>query len=130
MSETTKDINKVTGAIIGISFRLIIYAVAILLIYEGATKGYEFGHEIFYASSMEEAPGRDMEMTLEAGTSVASVGKKLEKDGLIHNRYSFIIQAMVYEYEIQPGTYTLNTSMTSREILEELSTVEESEEEQ
>ena len=55
MSETTKDINKVTGAIIGISFRLIIYAVAILLIYEGATKGYEFGHEIFYASSMEEA---------------------------------------------------------------------------
>lgn len=130
MSETTKDINKVTGAIIGISFRLIIYAVAILLIYEGATKGYEFGHEIFYASSMEEAPGRDMEMTLEAGTSVASVGKKLEKDGLIHNRYSFIIQAMVYEYEIQPGTYTLNTSMTSREILEELSTVEESKEEQ
>ncbi len=130
MSETTKDINRVTGAIIGISFRLIIYAVAILLIYEGATKGYEFGHEIFYASSMEEAPGRDMEMTLEAGTSVASVGKKLEKDGLIHNRYSFIIQAMVYEYEIQPGTYTLNTSMTSREILEELSTVEESKEEQ
>ena len=57
-------------------------------------------------------------------------GKKLEKDGLIHNRYSFIIQAMVYEYEIQPGTYTLNTSMTSRKILEELSTVEESEEEE
>ena len=55
MSETTKDINKVTGAIIGISFRLIIYAIAILLIYEGAVKGYEFGHEIFYASSMEEA---------------------------------------------------------------------------
>ncbi len=130
MSETTKDINKVTGAIIGISFRLIIYAVAILLIYEGATKGYEFGHEIFYASSMEEAPGRNVEMTLESGASVASVGKKLEKDGLIHNRYSFIIQAMVYEYEIQPGTYTLNTSMTSREILEELSTVEESEEEE
>lgn len=46
-------------------------------------------------SSMEEAPGRDVEMTLESGASVASVGKKLEKDGLIHNRYSFIIQAMI-----------------------------------
>ncbi|MFR1831710.1 MAG: endolytic transglycosylase MltG [Lachnospiraceae bacterium] len=130
MSETTKDINKVTGAIIGISFRLIIYAIAILLLYEGATKGYEFGHEIFYASSMEGAPGRDMEITLEPGASVSSVGKRLEKQGLINNQYSFIIQAMVYEYEIQPGTYTLNTSMTSREILDMLSTVSTSEEEE
>ncbi len=130
MSETTKDINKVTGAIIGISFRLIIYAVAILLLYEGATKGYEFGHEIFYASSMEEVPGRDMEITLEPGASVSAVGKRLEKQGLINNQYSFIIQAMVYEYEIQPGTYTLNTSMTSREILDMLSTVAPSEEEE
>lgn len=130
MSETTKDINKVTGAIIGISFRLIIYAIAILLLYEGATKGYEFGHEIFYASSMEGAPGRDMEITLEPGASVSSVGKRLEKQVLINNQYSFIIQAMVYEYEIQPGTYTLNTSMTSREILDMLSTVSTSEEEE
>lgn len=130
MSETTKDINRVTGTIIGISFRLIIYAVAILLLYEGATKGYEFGHEIFYASSMEEAPGRDMEITLEPGASVSEVGKKLEKQGLISNQYSFIIQAMVYEYEIQPGTYTLNTSMTSREILDMVSTVAPSEEEE
>ena len=66
---------------------------------------------------------------MEAGTSVSSVGKELEKDGLINNRYSFIIQAMVYEYEIQPGVYTLNTSMTSREILDVLSTASESEEE-
>lgn len=129
MSETTKDINRVTGAIIGISFRLIIYAIAILLIYEGAVKGYEFGHEIFYASSVEEAPGRDMEINVEAGTSVSSVGKELEKDGLINNRYSFIIQAMVYKYEIQPGVYTLNTSMTSREILDVLSTTSQSGEE-
>ena len=129
MSETTKDINRVTGAIIGISFRLIIYAIAILLIYEGAVKGYEFGHEIFYDSSVEEAPGRDMEINVEAGTSVSSVGKELEKDGLINNRYSFIIQAMVYKYEIQPGVYTLNTSMTSREILDVLSTTSQSGEE-
>ena len=79
MSETTKDINKVTGAIIGISFRLIIYAIAILLIYEGAVKGYEFGHEIFYASSMEEAPGRDMEINVEAGDLGFFCGKRAGK---------------------------------------------------
>ena len=121
MSETTKDINRVTGTIIGISFRLILYALAILLIYKGATRGYEFGHEIFYASAMAAAPGRDMEIQVEAGASVSAVGKTLEKEGLINNQYPFIIQAMVYDYEIQPGDYILNTSMTSREILDILS---------
>ncbi len=129
MSETTKDINRVTGTIIGISFRLILYAIAILLIYKGATKGYEFGHEIFYASAMEAPPGHSMEIQVDAGDSVSAVGKTLEENGLINNQYSFIIQAMVYDYEIQPGTYTLNTSLTSREILDILSTDVQEEEE-
>lgn len=75
----------------------------------------------FYASAMAAAPGRDMEIQVEAGASVSAVGKTLEKEGLINNQYSFIIQAMVYDYEIQPGDYILNTSMTSREILDILS---------
>lgn len=57
MSETTKDINRVTGTIIGISFRLILYALAILLIYKGATRGYEFGHEIFLCFGHGGGPG-------------------------------------------------------------------------
>ena len=54
----------------------------------------------------------------------------LEEEGLISNQYSFIIQAIIYDYEIQPGDYVLNTSMTSRDILDELSTLPEEEESQ
>ena len=125
MSETTKEINKVTSAIIGICFRLIIYALAILLIYEGVTQGFRFGHEIFYASSVEEAPGHDQNFTVASGETVRAVGQELEDAGLISNQYSFIVQAILYDYEIQPGDYVLNTSMTSREILDELSTPQE-----
>ncbi len=130
MSETTKEINKVTSTIIGICFRLIIYALAILLIYEGVTQGFQFGYEIFYASSVEEAPGHDKNFTVESGETVRAVGKDLEEEGLISNQYSFIIQAIIYDYEIQPGDYVLNTSMTSRDILDELSTLPEEEESQ
>lgn len=129
MSGTTKEINKVTSTIIGLSFRLILYAIAILLLYEGVTKGYSFGHEIFYAASAEAAPGRDMPVEIEAGESVRVVGQELEEAGIITNRYSFIVQAVLYGYEIQPGQYTLNTSMTSRDILEALSQVSPEEEE-
>lgn len=93
MSRATKEINKITGAVIAISSRLIILALVILLLYEGVTRGYEFGHEIFYASAMEAEPGRDKEITINKGTSVSQAAKILKDSGLISNEYSFIIQA-------------------------------------
>ena len=97
MSRATKEINRITGAIIGISGRLIVCALVVLLLYEGVTKGYEFGHEIFYATD---------------------AAKLLKSYGLIANEYSFVIQAIFFDYEVNPGTYTVNTSMTSKEILQ------------
>ncbi|MFR3728873.1 endolytic transglycosylase MltG [Lacrimispora sp.] len=118
MSRTTEEINKITGAIISLSIRLIVLALMILLLYEGITRGYEFGHEIFYASAMEAEPGQDISVTIEKGASITSVAKLLKDKGLIANEYSFIIQAEFFNYKANPGSYTLNTSMTSREILQ------------
>ncbi|MGC6175879.1 endolytic transglycosylase MltG [Lacrimispora sp. 38-1] len=118
MSRTTNEINKITGAIIAISSRLIIFALVILLLYEGVTRGYEFGHEIFYASAMEQSPGQDKSITVEKGASAAKVAKLLKGSGLIANEYSFIIQAEFFDYKVNPGIYTFNTSMTSKEILQ------------
>ena len=50
MSNTTNEINKVTGTIIRVSWKLIVYALAILFLYEGATRGYQFGYDVFYSS--------------------------------------------------------------------------------
>ena len=118
MSRTTNEINKVTGAVIAISIRLILLALIVLLLYEGVTKGYEFGHEIFYASAMEEKPGRDIDITVEKGTSIASVAKLLKEKGLIASPFSVMIQAEFFNYKANPGSYTFNTSMTSRDILQ------------
>ena len=48
MSDTTREINKVTGTIIRVSWKLIVYAVVALFLYEGITRGYAFGHDIFF----------------------------------------------------------------------------------
>ena len=42
---------------------------------------------------------------------------RLPKSGLINNKLIFIIQAKFFDYEVYPGTYTLNTSMTSRDMM-------------
>ncbi|MDF2889488.1 MAG: aminodeoxychorismate lyase [Lacrimispora sp.] len=118
MSRTTNEINKITGAIIAISSRLIIFALVVMLLYEGVSRGYDFGHEIFYASAVEQKPGQDKNITVEKGASVARVGRLLKGSGLITNEYSLIIQAEFFDYKVNPGIYTFNTSMTSRDILQ------------
>ncbi|MEY8352867.1 aminodeoxychorismate lyase [Lachnospiraceae bacterium 54-53] len=129
MSRTASEINKITGAVIAISSRLIVIALMILLVYEGVTRGYEFGHEIFYASAMEPEPGRDKTVTVGEEASVIRTAKLLKENGLIANEYSFIIQAKFFDYEVNPGSYTLNTSMTSKEILQMMNENAEDEEE-
>lgn len=57
MSNTTREINRITTTIISISVKLIVYALIILLLYEAVIRGFAFGHSVFYAEAVEEAPG-------------------------------------------------------------------------
>ena len=122
MSDTTREINKVTGTIIRVSWKLIVYAVVALLLYEGVTRGYAFGHDIFSSSAMASKPGVDMRVTIKDDEEVADIGVALEKAGVIKSRYAFIIQSIFYDYgssdhPVEAGTYLLNNSMTSKEII-------------
>lgn len=130
MSNATREINRITTAIIRISVKLIVYALIILLLYEAVTKGFAFGHEIFYAEAVEEAPGRDKTITIEPDTSVNEAARLLADDGLIGSEFAFIFQSKFYDYDtIYPGVYNLNTSMTSKEILQALNVKPEGEKE-
>lgn len=128
MSQITKEINVITGTIIGISGKLILYALVILLLVEGITRGYAFGHEVFYATAMEPSPGTRYALTIPEGQTKAETAKILKDVGLIKNEYAVQIQMWFYDYETHPGTYELSTSMTSKEILQILNVKPETQE--
>ena len=122
MSNRTREINRITMAIIRISVKLMLLALLILVLYEAVIQGYAFGHAVFYAEAVEEAPGHDITVVVKDGEGVSQAADELEKKGLIKNIYAFLFQSRFYDYDkIYPGTYTLNTSMTSKEILQKLS---------
>lgn len=118
MSRMTKEINKITGTIIGISGKLIIYAVILLLLFEGVTKGYEFGHEIFYSTAVDTGEGVPKTIAIPRGQSAAETARMLKQSGLIGNELAFQVQQKFYDYDIYPGTYELSTAMTSKDILQ------------
>lgn len=129
MSNRTNEINKITTTIIGISVKLIVYALIVLLLYEAVVRGYAFGHEVFYAEAVEEAPGRDVTVLINEEESVSEAAGYLAKKGLIKSEFAFIFQGKFYDYEtVYPGTYVLNTSMTSKEILQKLNVKPETDE--
>ncbi|MDO4788394.1 MAG: aminodeoxychorismate lyase [Johnsonella sp.] len=118
MNKNKSGIDRFSKTVITISLRLIIYALVLLVIIRAASFAYNFGHDIFYASSVEEAPGRDIEVSIPEGISVKETAKLLKSRGLITNELSFEIQSGFFDLEITPGDYILNTSQTSRQILE------------
>lgn len=124
MSHTTKEINKVTGTVIRISVKLIVYALVILLLYEGVSHGYQFGYRVFHSEAVAMEPGISMQVTIGEGQSVAQIAKALKENGLIKYQYAFLVQCLFYEYgdqyPVEAGMYQLNNSMTPKEIILEL----------
>ncbi len=119
-SKTTKRINKITTTIILLAVRVVLIVVIIVVAGRGIKAAYDFGHSIFYAQAVEEEPGHDVTVTIPEGADSKEVASLLAGKGLVDNKYSIIVQAKFFDYEIMPGTYTFNTSQTSREILEQL----------
>ena len=117
MSRVTKEINKISMAVISISTKLVIYVLLVVLLVLGAKKGYEFGHSIFYAPAMEAEPGTEKVLTLTGDESLSEVGQKLEQAGLIRDSKAFMLQAICYGYEVNTGEFQLSTSLSSKEII-------------
>ena len=93
MSNRTREINKITTTIIGISVKLMVYALIILLLYEAVARGYAFGHEIFFAEAVDEAPGQDMVVRIDSKESVSDTAQFLAHKGLIKSEFALFSRA-------------------------------------
>ena len=119
-NSSTDKINKVTGTVIFISVKVIVYIIVALVFYYGITGAYQLGLNLFSKRTMTSAPGIEMRISVDEKDSVMDIGRTLEKMGLIHDAYAFVFQKYFYEVDIGPGVYTLNTAMTVKEALEDM----------
>jgi UPF0755 protein len=77
---------------------------------------------------MSKAPGKDVIVQVDAGMSDSQLGQMLEEKGLIPDKTLFVAQLKLsaYEKKIKPGIYTLNTSKTAKEMMQDMATVDKS----
>lgn len=116
--------NKAVFRFVSISFSILVLLVIFIGVFKASTFCYEFGYRIFSETPVEAEPGNDVIVQIEGSDSAFDIGKKLEEKGLIRDSELYVAQYYLSAYvdELLPGTYTLNTSMTTKEMLVVMST--------
>lgn len=108
------------GTILGTIIKIAVVIVVVYYVYKAASIAYDYGYRIFAEGPVSEEPGFDVSITITSDKDVKDIGELMESRGLIKDANLFFLQELLSEYhgKIQPGVYTLNTSMTVEEMLE------------
>lgn len=112
-------IKDFTIALAGTVVRVALVILAIICIRNFAGKAYEFGYRIFAEEPMSAPPGRDINVVINESDSQDDIFLMLEDKGIIKDHLLFKVQKKLsaYKEDIEPGSYDLNTSLTTDEIL-------------
>ena len=117
---------KLTQILATILSAIIKIAVAIWIvnfIYTKTLAAYDFGYRVFTEAPISPSPGRDVVVSYTEGKSFKDLAKTLEEKGLVRDYKLAMVQmyVSVYKDTIKPGAYTLNTSMTTEEMMKAMS---------
>ncbi len=112
------NFNKVILKFVSISFSVLITLLVIVGLVELGTNCYRFGYRVFTEPPMDEAPGRDVSVMITSDMSEYDIGRELQDRGLVRDAALFLVQLKLSAYsgDIRPGSYTLNTSLTGKEL--------------
>jgi UPF0755 protein len=124
--------RKLAGTIIHVSLEIIFVALVIIMIYNFGIKAYSFGFSVFADQPVAAEPGRDVNVSIDAGLSDYELGQLLEEKGLIRDARLFYVQMklMAADDEVNSGRYTLNTSMTAEAMIRTITADAEEEEQE
>lgn len=121
------NINKALFAFIKIAFSVMVVLFVVYGIVTLAGQGYDYGYRFFTETAVDPKPGEDVLVRITEDMSAHDIGKLLESKGLIRDEKLFFMRLKLsaYSKSIEPGTYTLNTSMTPKEMMVAMSPQEE-----
>lgn len=122
MRQGSEKLNKLSSEILALALRIVTAALLIFILVRGVSFAYDFGYSAFHEESVEEEPGRDIRVTIPEDMDAFDAAPYLLRKGLLKSVWPFRIQAVFFGLKVNPGTYTLNTSETPKEILEILDT--------
>ena len=125
-------VKKIILGILDAAVRIAILIFVCSTVKKVCLTSYDYGYRVFSETPMTEGEGLDKEVVIPIGSSSRDIGTILKNNGLIRDDKLFIIQELLSSHrgKLQPGNYTLNTSMTAEEMMKVMSKSEDEEDEE
>ena len=115
-SNTSKIVLKMTGSVLQLFIKIIVYTILILLIVRAGGQAYTFTYRLFGSVRMDTI-GMNVTIQINENESDMNVASKLELNKVIPDKYSFCFKMKLAKAELQPGEFVVNTSMDYDEII-------------
>lgn len=98
-----------------------ILGLLVLILVAGAVVSYPIGKEYFQEKSVA---GKDIEITIEKGSTSRDVSAILKKKGIIRYEAAFLLKLYFSDYKgkLRYGTFDLNDGMSLSKVIKELAT--------
>ena len=118
------DLNKTLYKGIKVAGTILIVLVVVYGTMRASLVVYDFGYRVFTEPAMEDKPGTAVTVTIEENMGAMDIAEYLLEKGLVRDANLFWLQYQLsaYKGEIIPGTYTLNTAQTPKEMMVVMST--------
>ena len=115
-------ITDVIVAVCGTIIKIALTIVAVVIIYRGAVKAYDYGYRIFQEEPVSSGEGYTITVTITEDMSAKEMGEMLADKGLIKDPQLFRFQYLLSEFreDLLPGEHDLSTAMTVEEMMEEM----------
>lgn len=112
-------LNKLVLKFVSISFSILVMLLVVIGLIKLGSFCYDFGYRVFTEGPVEEKPGTYVTVDVTGDLSEYQIGKLLKKEGLIRDANLFYVQLRMSAYhgKLKTGTYTLNTSMTAKDMM-------------
>lgn len=117
-SKKTKVALTITHSVVHLLLNVVFYCLVIFIVIKSCTFAYDFSYQLFGNVPVSESAGVEREIVISQGDSTMSVASKLELNKLIVNKYSFYVRAKLTGEVIQPGIYTISSTMDYDEIFD------------
>lgn len=111
--------NRIIFKFVSISFSILVTLLVIVGLTRLGTFCYDFGYRVFTEAPVDAKPGRDVVVAVSSDMSELEIGRMLEEEGLVRDGMLFYAQLKLSAYsgDLQSGVYTLNTSMTGKDMI-------------
>ena len=112
-------VDKMVMRTVTIVLKVVFAVLVVMFVYKGAMLAYDYGYRVFAEEPVDAEPGWDMDVVIEDGMGAKEIGALLESKGLIKDGTLFYLQNILSKYkdDLKAGSYTLNTSMTTEEMM-------------